>query len=137
MRNQDPGLPGDIDNLSARPAKQYTLPQSVMKAPGWIASGLSEADLTFTLAEPSVAMEASARKFGKGDEQRTAERLLDMCLTTIGGQKVMLSQKRIDAWKNAIGPKGRKMVDAKFLELYQVSEADAEEMDESGKDVMV
>jgi hypothetical protein len=34
-----------------------------------------------------------------------------MCLTTIGGQKVMLSQKRIDAWKNAIGAKGRKMVD--------------------------
>jgi hypothetical protein len=87
-------------------------------------------------------MEASARKFAKGDDrQRTAERLLKTsALTTIGGQKVMLSHEAASAsrpGRTRSAPRAASSSTRKFLENYQVTGADAAELDASGKDVTV
>jgi hypothetical protein len=134
----DPGLPGDsIDNRKKRSAMQFTLPSSIAAQRSWRDSGLPEKDLTFVLAEATTDIEEAARKFGKGDFTKTAERIQDLCTIKIGGEYVGMNHARLTTWKDAIGPKGRKLIEAKWLENYQVSPEEAAEMDASGKEVTV
>jgi hypothetical protein len=139
MRNQDPGLPGDIgiDNRKKRAAMQFTLPQSIAAQRCWKMSGLPEKDLTFVLAEATVADEEAARKFAKGDNVKMVERLQDLCTIMIGGEYVHMSHSRLTTWQDAIGVKGRKLVEGKWLENYQVTGEEAAELDATGKEVTV
>ncbi len=139
MSTKDPGLPTPdaIDNRPKRVGKAFTLPQKIMELPTWTGSGFTSDDLTFVLVEPSVADEEEARKFAKGDPIKMAERLQDRVTVRIGKTEVRMNHGLLVRWKDAIGLKGRKIVEAKFLEYFQVSDDDMAEVDASGKDVVV
>jgi hypothetical protein len=136
----DPGLPGDptgIDNRKKRCAMQFTLPSVIRDSPMWKRSGLPDKDLTFVLAEATTDDEEAARKFARNDQFKLVDRLQDLCTIQIGGEYVGMNHQRLTTWKDAIGPKGRKMVEAKWLENYQVSGEEAAALDASGKEVTV
>ena len=136
--SRDPGLPGDgIDNRKKRHAKQFTLPRSIAASSEWKTSALPEADLTFVLAEPTTADEENARKFAKGDPIKYSDRLLEICTIKIGNEMTHMNHARITGWQDAIGPKGRKLVEGKWMECYQVSAEEAAEMDATEKEVFV
>lgn len=140
MANQDPGLPSPetaSDPTKRRFARQYTLPQSIANLVSWKLSGLPNSDLTFIIAEPSTDDEEEARRFAKGDAIKMGDRLQDRCTIKIGTTDVKMNHAMLRGWKDAIGLKGRKLVEAKFIELFQVKPEDDEEMEASGKDVFV
>ncbi len=138
MSRHDPGLPGDgIDNRKKRHATQFTLPRTIAESKSWKQSGLPDKDLKFTLAEATTADETEARRFARGDMLKMGDRLQDLCTIQIGGELVGMNQERLTRWKDAIGPKGRKLVEAKWLEVYQVTGEEVAEMDQSGEEVFV
>lgn len=134
----DPGLPDPGANSGRRRfARQYTLPASISAQPSWKGGGLPESHLTFVIAEPSTDDEEEARRFAKGDPIKMGDRLQDRCTIKIGEVDVRMNHVFLKAWKEAIGLKGRKLVEAKFLELFHVAAEDEAEMEATGKDVFV
>lgn len=134
----DPGLPGDsIDNRRKRHAMRFTLPAIIRNSKSWKESGLPDADLSFTLAEATTADETEARRFARGDQMKMADRLQDMCTIAIGDNLVQMNEKRLTKWKDAIGPKGRKLVEAKWVENYMVTAEELSEMEATAESVFV
>jgi hypothetical protein len=143
MPAQDPGLPGDnananaIDNVKKRPGRRYMLPDTILEQHDWRASGLPDSDRYFAFIEPTVELEDQARNFAKGDSLKYGERLMDLCLRQIGDKPVGMNQKVLTRWKNAIGVKGRKLLDVKFGSMFIITTEELEALDATGEDVMV
>jgi hypothetical protein len=97
---------------------EFTLPTRLLDTAPAKRYGLLEKDLTFVFIEPTPSIEKSAKKFAGGDPEKFGERIMDMCLYSIGGEVVNLNQSRMDSWYLQIGTTGRHLVKTIYLRNF-------------------
>jgi len=116
----DLGLPKQIKTESERPFIEYTIPESMVGL-GWGSSGFSEADRSFKMTEISPR------------QQDHAAKLMFAAVWQVGEWKAARERAKLEAWWDAIGSKGRRLVEAAFMRMQSVEEVDVEMFLSSGK----
>jgi len=134
MDDQDPGLglpKTSPPSLADRPSVVYQIPKQFVSR-GFTMAGFADEDRTFAIVEISPAQQDRAAKIADGNASVLGRELMFSSIVRVGswaGSK----RERLTAWWDAIGPRGRKLVEAAFIALQSVEEADIETFLASGK----
>lgn len=108
----------------------FTLPLSCLPDT-WQTSGRSDKDRQFALTLLTTAEEESALKAatssGTFDASQVGKRWMLATVYAIGGAYTGRNYDKITSWLDAIGPKGRKLVDKAFSHLHTITDAEGEE----------
>jgi len=128
----DLGLPKQIKTESERPFIEYTIPESMVGL-GWGSSGFSEADRTFKMTEISPRQQDHAAKIAGQNASALGRELMFAAVWQVGEWKAARERAKLEAWWDAIGSKGRRLVEAAFMRMQSVEEVDVEMFLSSGK----
>lgn len=125
----DLGLPSIPSPHAApqRPARtcyEYDIPQDAVSEDFF--EKFTEADLTFSMTEPTPAAMEQAGKVAGQNAILLAKEMLFSALHKIGemdarSNRDSSAQRGTDGWWVAIGPKGRDLVNQEFVDLIQPS----------------
>ncbi len=127
-------LPEDIAKAeSSRPHITYTLPmKSKLAAAAYAAAGFSDADLTFKIVEVKPHQQDKCAKLANGNTSVLGREMMFASLWRIGDWKPAKERDRLESWWDAIGAANRKLIEAAFLELQSVEEAEVDTFLDSG-----
>lgn len=134
----DPGLglpsasTGGVNTDPDRPHITYTLPEAHLGL-SFGTKGFKEADRTFKLVEVSPRQQDRAAKVANGNASILGRELMFSALWRVGDWKPQRDRDRLVDWWDAIGGKGRRLVEAAFLKMQSVEEADVENFLASGQ----
>jgi len=136
---QDPGLGLPTAGRSAalpterdRPFMEYTLPEAHLGL-GWGSSEFGDADRTFRLVEITPRQQDQAAKVAGNNPSALGRELMFHALWQVGDWKTRRERDRLNRWWDAIGSKGRRLVEAAFMRMQSVEEADVDSFLDSGK----
>lgn len=135
MTNEtDLGLPNTstTPTRTERPHVLYTLPETMVGLE-FGASGFTDSDRTFGMAEITPRQQDQAAKAANGNPSILSRELIFASLYKIGDWYPRDDRERLSKWWDAIGSKGRRLVEAAFLKMQSVEEADVENFLASGK----
>lgn len=106
----------------------FTLPDNVLPE-AWKTSGFSDTDRTFALTLLSTAEEEAAlRTAGQNnDMSAVGKHWMLSSIYAIGGRYTGRNFDTITSWLDAIGPKGRKLVDHAWSHLHTISQKQGED----------
>ena len=137
------GLPSTpvVPNLSTktdldRPHMKYTLPLKVFSKVGALAfekAGFGEEDLTFCMIEIDPQQQDRAAKVANGNPSILGRELQFAALWKVGAWTCRDDRSRLNTWWTAIGTKGRRLVEAAFMEMQTVEETDVESFLSAGE----
>lgn len=107
----------------------FTIPPEFLPE-SWKTSGRPDTDRTFALTLLSTAEEEAALKAatqnGTFDGGQIGKHWMLSSVYAIGGQYTRRNFDTITAWMDAIGPKGRKLLDKAFSHLHTITDAQGE-----------
>jgi len=139
MSDNDPGLGipnrGAASGLitdKARPHIEYTLPASMVGI-AFSAEGFSDEDRTFKMIEITPRQQDHAAKVANNNPSILSRELLYAAIWKIGGWTTRDNREKLTKWWDAIGSKGRRLVEAAFMKMQSVEEADVENFLAAGK----
>ncbi len=133
----DPGLGLPIKAGSplqtelARPYISYTLPPKMVGL-RWDELGFTDADRAFKMTEISPGQQDRAAKLANGNGSILGKELMYSSLYRVGAWKPQSSRDRLDQWWDAIGSKGRRLVEAAFMKMQSVDEVDVDTFLDTG-----
>lgn len=140
--SNDPGLglgPDDQPNHAASMATdierahiEYTLPRSMVSR-FYERKGFTVEDLTFCMIEITPAQQDRAAKVAGQNPSVLSRELMFAAIWKVGSWKGRDNRQKLQQWWDAIGSKGRRLVEAAFMEMQSVEEADVESFLASGK----
>jgi hypothetical protein len=136
--SKDPGLGLSNSNLSSlrtdvdRPHVEYTLPENKISR-FFQQQGFEKEDLTFRMIEISPAQQDRAAKTANNNPSVLSRELLFASLWQVGSWSGRDNRDKLAKWWEAIGTKGRRYVEAAFMEMQSVEEADVESFLASGR----
>lgn len=129
----DLGLPNSTVKTDVeRPFMEYTIPESMVGL-GWSSSGFSDGDRTFKMTEISPRQQDHAAKIAGQNASALGRELMFASLWIVGDWKTAKERAKLDRWWEAIGSKGRRLVEAAFMRQQSVEEVDVETFLSSGK----
>jgi hypothetical protein len=115
-----------------RPFVQYTIDPGYLGM-DWAEAGFSDEDATFRLIELTPMATERAIKLGGKNQAKASTELIYAAIWQVGGWKTRNKRKDLERWYDAIGGRGRKLVEAAFMALNSVEEDDVETFLASGK----
>jgi hypothetical protein len=118
----------DID----RPHIEYVLPEKMVSR-FFAAAGFTDGDRTFCMIEITPAQQDRAAKVAGQNPSVLSRELMFAALWKIGSWKGRDNRQRLQKWWDSIGSKGRRLVEAAFMEMQSVEEADVESFLASGQ----
>lgn len=109
----------------------FTLPADSLPA-SWATSGRGDGDRTFALtllstAEEEAALRAATSNGQAFDASQLGKHWMLSSVYAIGGKYTGRNYDTITAWLDAIGPRGRKLVDKAFTHLHNITEKQGED----------
>ncbi len=109
----------------------FTLPTDVLPS-SWAVSGRADADRVFALTLLSTSEEESALRAATANGQsldvgQMTKNWMLSSVFAIGGKYTGRNYDTITAWLDAIGPRGRKLVDKAFTHLHNITEKQGED----------
>ena len=109
----------DVD----RPFMEFSIPA---KAVGmtWASSGFADADLVFRMIELTPMAQDQAIKRGGRNQAKIATEMVLASVWQIGGWRTRAERAKLDSWYAAIGPRGRKLVEAAWMSLHSMEDDD-------------
>jgi hypothetical protein len=133
----DPGLGlpntgGPLPTDKQRPHIEYTLPEDMVGI-GFKADGFVDRDRTFKMIEVSPRQQDHAAKVANGNGSILSRELMYASLWYVGDWPTGRSRERLAVWWEAIGAKGRRLVEGAFMQMQSVEETDVENFLASGK----
>jgi len=121
------GVPQEF--IQAREHYVFTLPAECLPE-AWKTSGRPDNDRTFALTLLSTAEEEGALKAatqgGAFDAGQIGKHWMLSSVYAIGGVYTRRNFDTITAWMDAIGPKGRKLLDKAFSHLHTITDKEGE-----------
>lgn len=124
---------GNIQTAEDRPYTEFPLPKSMVGI-DWFKSNFQDEDLSFGLTEINLhqGMRATRMMGPKLDFGRSQHEQLVMSIVTIGGKNVHRNRVLKEEWLNAIGPKGRQVVEHCWNKINTTTDSEAEAIFERG-----
>lgn len=135
MSTHDPGLGLPSTGLAtdkSRPFLEYTLPAAKLGL-GWPDSEFADSDRTFRLVEITPRQQDQAAKIAGNNPSKLGRELMFASLWEVGGWKTRRERDRLDRWWEAIGSKGRRLVEAAFMRMQSVEDDDIDSFLDSGR----
>lgn len=119
---------GDIQTTTTpkdveRPYIEYTLPISAVGL-GWQYSQFEEGDLSFRMIELNSREQDQAAKRSGSNQSKLQRELIFAAVWQVGDWKASGNRDKLEAWWEAIGGGGKRMVEAAFVALNSVEEED-------------
>lgn len=132
----DPGLglptAAGLPTEKARPYLEYTLPADKLGL-AWPDSGFTDADRTFRLVEITPRQQDQAAKIAGNNPSKLGRELMFAALWDVGGWKTRRERDRLEKWWEAIGSKGRRLVEAAFMKMQSVEDDEVDSFLASGR----
>lgn len=127
-----PGTANPTPTTAERPHVLYTLPPNMVGLE-FAAKGFGDDDRTFAMAEVTPKQQDHAAKVANGNPSVLSRELIFASLYKVGNWRPRDDRERLAQWWDAIGSKGRRLVEAAFLKMQSVEEADVENFLASGR----
>lgn len=128
------GLPtraGGIKTEADRPFIQYTLPENMVGL-RWTELGFTADDRVFKMSEITPRQQDKAAKLANGNNSVLGRELMFASLYRIGAWKPQRNRDRLTQWWEAVGSKGRRLIEAAFMKMQSVEETDVDSFLDSG-----
>jgi len=126
------GLPTPLATDKSRPFLEYTLPADKLGL-GWPDSGFTDKDRAFRLVEITPRQQDQAAKIAGNNPSRLGRELMFAALWQVGDWKTRRERDRLDKWWEAIGSKGRRLVEAAFMAMQSVEDDEVDSFLASGR----
>jgi len=114
----------------SRPYMEYTIPPAALGI-NW--SGMPDEARTFRLVEIKPHEQDAAAKVAGSNPSALSRELIFQTVIQVGNVRTKKDRDFLERWWAALGPKGRRMVEAAFLSMMTVEEGDVETFLSAGR----
>jgi hypothetical protein len=90
----------------------------------WGSSGFADTDLVFRMIELTPMAQDQAMKRGGRNQAKIATEMVLASVWQIGSWRTRADRAKLESWYTAIGPRGRKLVEAAWMSLHSMEDDD-------------
>ena len=118
-----PQRDGQLVTDPDRPYMEFRIPAKAVSM-GWASSGFGDGDLVFRMIELTPVAQDQAMKRGGRNQSKIATEMVLASVWQIGAWRTRQDRAKLDSWYAAIGPRGRKLVEAAWMSLHSMEDDD-------------
>jgi hypothetical protein len=105
------------------PFREFTLPAKHLSKK-FASVGFGVKDATYRMVELDSRSQDIAAKLAAGNGSVLSRELIFASISHIGGKPVRGNRDMLDRWWEAVGPKAKRLIEAGFMDMQSVGEAD-------------